>query len=234
MPQDDDAAFQQRLDNMAHDAANQRRRDAEKYNVELREMTENQSEDEEYINEQWRAHQQHMQQQAQQPVFQSMPGMGSNVYVKLPAPTGGPRAPGMYMNTNNVEPSMWIPPYTSGYPAAPTIGTDFEKLKAFFAEQLAPEQRALIMGLNPAPTPLSHAHVQQLKSNYENTYNELGLAKVHMCSLIEQIDEQEAIVNDLEECVTTKKLVWTDAEVALFAQVSPSAEVAPVNPVPTF
>lgn len=79
------------------------------------------------------------------------------------------------------------------------------------------------MGLSPAPTPLSHAHVQLLKSDYENTYYELGLAKQHMCELIQRVDEQEAIVNDLEEQVSTKKLVWTDAEVALFSQVNQSA-----------
>ena len=138
------------------------------------------------------------------------------------------------MNTNS-GPNMWNPPYNAAsptHPAVPNIGSDFEKLKAFFAEQLAPEQRELIIGLNPAPTPLSHAHVQQLKSDYENTYYELGLAKLHMCELIQRVDEQEAIVNDLEEQVSTKKLVWTDAEVALFSQVNQSADFAPASSAP--
>jgi len=162
--------------------------------------------------------------------------MGPNVFVQMPGQAPAPsQAPGMYMNNNmnaNSGPSMWNPPYNAAsptHPAVPNIGSDFEKLKAFFAEQLAPEQRELIMGLNPAPTPLSHAHVQQLKSDYENTYYELGLAKQHMCELIQRVDEQEAIVNDLEEQVSTKKLVWTDAEVALFSQVNQSADFAPAS-----
>jgi len=127
------------------------------------------------------------QQQQQQHVYQAMPSMGQNVFVQMPGLAPAPsQAPGMYMNNNmntNSGPNMWNPPYNSAspsHPAVPNMGSDFEKLKAFFAEQLAPEQRELIMGLNPAPTPLSHAHVQLLKSDYENTYYELGLAKQHM------------------------------------------------------
>jgi len=164
--------------------------------------------------------------------------MGANVFVQMPGQASALRTPGMYMNNSmnaNIGPSRWNPPYNAAsptHPAVPNIGSDFEKLKAFFAEQLAPEQRELIMGLNPAPTPLSHAHVPQLKSDYENTYYELGLAKQHMCELIQRVDEQEAIVNDLEEQVSTKKLVWTDAEVALFSQVNQSADFAPASSAP--
>ena len=178
----------------------------------------------------------HQQQPLQQQhIFQAMPSMGANVFVQMPGQAPAPRTPCMYMNNSmsaNIGPSMWNPPYNAApptHPAVPNIGSDFEKLKAFFAEQLAPEQRELIMGLNPAPTPLSHAHVQQLKSDYENTYYELGLAKTHMCELIQRVDEQEAIVNDLEEQVSTKKLVWTDAEIALFSQVNQSADIAPAT-----